>query len=95
MLFSFSPFTQTQRLLAAMLATGNGGLLAGNGGLIGGNAGLLAGMNGGLANGAIPGIMAGGLNPPVLAGGGAGFFRQPQFAQVSLSGSYFSIKHRL
>ncbi|TKS68206.1 hypothetical protein D9C73_002267 [Collichthys lucidus] len=38
-------------------------------------------MNRGLANAALPGIMAGGMNPPVLAGGGAGFFRQPQFAQ--------------
>ncbi|XP_072241161.1 secretory calcium-binding phosphoprotein 9 [Leuresthes tenuis] len=38
---------------------------------------LLAAMNARLLNG----IMAGGLNPPVVAGGGVGFIGQPQFAQ--------------
>ncbi|XP_056228922.1 secretory calcium-binding phosphoprotein 9 [Seriola aureovittata] len=40
------------------------------------NAGMMPGMNG-----VNPGMMAGGLNPPVVAGGGAGFIGQPQFAQ--------------
>ncbi|XP_071361503.1 secretory calcium-binding phosphoprotein 9 [Trachinotus anak] len=39
-------------------------------------AAMMAGMNG-----ANPGMMAGGLNPPMVAGGGAGFIGQPQFAQ--------------
>lgn len=87
--------TQTLRLLAALnggvLPGMNGGMLAGmNGGLQAGmNGGMLAGMNGGLANGAIPGMMAGGLNRPMVAGGGAGFFGQPQFAQVSPSSCHF------
>ncbi|XP_061585694.1 secretory calcium-binding phosphoprotein 9 [Cololabis saira] len=38
---------------------------------------LLAAMNAGMLNG----MMAGGLNPPLLAGGGVGFIGQPQFAQ--------------
>ncbi|XP_051240512.1 secretory calcium-binding phosphoprotein 9 isoform X2 [Dicentrarchus labrax] len=61
----------------------NGGLMGGmNGGLIPGmNGGLMGGLNGGMANGAIPGMMARGLNPPMVAGGGAGFLGQPQFAQ--------------
>lgn len=73
--FSFTPFTQTQRMLAAL----NGGLLPGM------NGGMMAGWNGGIANGAIPGMMAGGLNRPMVAAGGAGLFGQPQFPQVSLS----------
>ncbi len=76
---SFSTLTQTQRLLAAL----NGGMLPGM------NGGMLAGMNGGPVNGATPGMMAGGLNRPMVAGGGAGFFGQPQFAQVSPSGCRF------
>uniref|UniRef100_UPI003AAF4E20 secretory calcium-binding phosphoprotein 9 n=1 Tax=Centroberyx gerrardi TaxID=166262 RepID=UPI003AAF4E20 len=44
---------------------------------------LMAGLNGGMGNGmgANPGMMAGGMNPPMVAGG-AGFIGQPQFAQV-------------
>lgn len=89
---SFSPFTQTLRLLAAAgLLGGNGAPMAGlagmNGGLVGLNGGL-AGMNGGLPNAVIPGMMAGGLNPPMVAGGGAGIFAQPQFAQVSIRSSF-------
>ncbi|KAM9856837.1 secretory calcium-binding phosphoprotein 9 [Aulostomus maculatus] len=38
---------------------------------------MIAGVNGGMGNG----LMAGGLNPPMVAGGGAGFAGQPQFAQ--------------
>ncbi|XP_024146049.1 secretory calcium-binding phosphoprotein 9 [Oryzias melastigma] len=38
---------------------------------------LLAAMNAGMLNG----MMAGGLNPPLVAGGGVGFIGQPQFAQ--------------
>ncbi len=94
---SFYPFMQTARLLAA-LAGANGGVMGGingglggiNGGLGGLNPGLLGGMNGRLANVAIPGVMAGGLNPPMVAGGVAGLFRQPQLAQVSLSGCHFN-----
>uniref|UniRef100_A0A7N8XXU2 Uncharacterized protein n=1 Tax=Mastacembelus armatus TaxID=205130 RepID=A0A7N8XXU2_9TELE len=41
-----------------------------------------AAMNGGLANGANPALMAGGLNPPLAVGGGAGLIGQPQLAQV-------------
>ncbi|XP_028309447.1 secretory calcium-binding phosphoprotein 9 isoform X2 [Gouania willdenowi] len=61
----------------------NGGLLPGiNGGLLPGvNGGLLPVMNGGLGNGVNPGLIAGRLNPPMVAGGGAGFMGQPQFAQ--------------
>ncbi|XP_050926558.1 secretory calcium-binding phosphoprotein 9 [Lates calcarifer] len=60
-----------QRMMAAM-----------NGGMMGGmNGGMMGGMNGGMVNGANPGMMAGGLNPPMVAGGGAGFIGQPQFAQ--------------
>ncbi|CAJ1052297.1 secretory calcium-binding phosphoprotein 9 [Xyrichtys novacula] len=44
-------------------------------------AAIMAGMNGGMANGVIPIRMAGGLNPPMVAVGGAGFAAQPQFAQ--------------
>lgn len=53
------------------------------------NGGMMGGMNGGMGNGVNPGMMAGGLIPPMAAGGGAGFFGQPQFAQVSPSGHYF------
>ncbi|XP_069570135.1 secretory calcium-binding phosphoprotein 9 [Brachyistius frenatus] len=42
---------------------------------------MLAALNGGLISGANPGLMAGGFNPPVVAGGGADFIGQPQFAQ--------------
>ncbi|XP_035811574.2 secretory calcium-binding phosphoprotein 9 [Amphiprion ocellaris] len=45
------------------------------------NGGMLPGMNGGQVNGVNPGMMAGGLNPLVVAGGGAGVIGQPQFAQ--------------
>ncbi|XP_037830837.1 secretory calcium-binding phosphoprotein 9 [Kryptolebias marmoratus] len=38
---------------------------------------LLAAMNAGMLNG----MIAGGLNPPLVAGGGVGFIGQPQFAQ--------------
>ncbi|XP_004065925.1 uncharacterized protein LOC101161781 [Oryzias latipes] len=38
---------------------------------------LLAAMNAGMLNN----MMAGGLNPPLVAGGGVGFIGQPQFAQ--------------
>ncbi|KAM4584817.1 secretory calcium-binding phosphoprotein 9 [Odontesthes bonariensis] len=38
---------------------------------------LLAAMNAGMLNR----MMAGGLNPPMVAGGGVGFSGQPQFAQ--------------
>ncbi|KAM8771680.1 secretory calcium-binding phosphoprotein 9 [Acanthopagrus schlegelii] len=78
---------KTLRLLAAAgLLGGNGAPMAGlagmNGGLVGLNGGL-AGMNGGLPNAVIPGMMAGGLNPPMVAGGGAGIFGQPQLAQFA------------
>ncbi|XP_054897419.1 secretory calcium-binding phosphoprotein 9 [Poeciliopsis prolifica] len=39
---------------------------------------LLAAMNAGMLNG----MMAGGLNPPLVAGGGIGLVGQPQFAQI-------------
>ncbi|XP_040892567.1 secretory calcium-binding phosphoprotein 9 [Toxotes jaculatrix] len=45
------------------------------------NGGLMAGVNGGLANRVNPALMAGGLNLPLVAGGGAGLIGQPQFAQ--------------
>uniref|UniRef100_A0A096MC32 Secretory calcium-binding phosphoprotein 9 n=1 Tax=Poecilia formosa TaxID=48698 RepID=A0A096MC32_POEFO len=39
---------------------------------------LLAAMNAGMLNG----MMGGGLNPPLMAGGGVGLLGQPQFAQI-------------
>ncbi|AWP05560.1 Hypothetical protein SMAX5B_011589 [Scophthalmus maximus] len=66
-----SPVTKTQRMLAAM----NAGLVPGV------NGALVPGMNAGLAYGANPRLMAGGLNLPMVAGGGAGFIGQPQFPQ--------------
>ncbi|GLD66897.1 secretory calcium-binding phosphoprotein 9 [Lates japonicus] len=51
------------------------------------NGGMMGGMNGGMVNGANPGMMAGGLNPPMVAGGGAGFIGQPQFAQGITGGA--------
>ncbi|XP_068583808.1 secretory calcium-binding phosphoprotein 9 [Cebidichthys violaceus] len=64
-----------------MMAGMNGGMMGGmNGGM---NRGMMAGMNGGLANGVNPGMMAGGLNPPMVVGGGTGFIGQPQFAQFA------------
>lgn len=36
-------------------------------------------MNAGMLNG----MMGGGLNPPLMAGGGVGLIGQPQLAQVS------------
>ncbi|XP_035493431.1 secretory calcium-binding phosphoprotein 9 [Scophthalmus maximus] len=62
---------KTQRMLAAM----NAGLVPGV------NGALVPGMNAGLAYGANPRLMAGGLNLPMVAGGGAGFIGQPQFPQ--------------
>lgn len=56
-----------------------------NGLLPGMNGGMTAGLNAGMANAAVPG-MAGGLNHPIVVGGGEGFLGQPQFAQVSVSG---------
>lgn len=54
-----------------------------NAGLVPGvNGALVPGMNAGLAYGANPRLMAGGLNLPMVAGGGAGFIGQPQFPQV-------------
>ncbi|XP_047435069.1 secretory calcium-binding phosphoprotein 9 isoform X2 [Mugil cephalus] len=41
----------------------------------------MAAMNGQMMNPANPGVLAGGLNVPLVAGGGAGFIGQPQFAQ--------------
>ncbi|XP_042341321.1 secretory calcium-binding phosphoprotein 9 [Plectropomus leopardus] len=64
-----------QRMLAAMNAMNGGGMNGGGmngGGMMGG---MMGGMNGN------PAMMAGGLNPPMVAGGGAGFIGQPQFAQ--------------
>lgn len=46
------------------------------------NGGMVAGVNGGMANAAIPGVMAGGLNQPLVAGAGVRVLGQPQFAQV-------------
>jgi len=37
------------------------------------------------------GMMAGGLNPPLVAGGGVGFIGQPQFAQVSPFGHHLIV----
>ncbi|XP_065812371.1 uncharacterized protein [Labrus bergylta] len=45
-------------------------------------AAIMAGMNGGMANGVIPVRVAGGLNPSVVAVGGAGLVRQTQFVQI-------------
>lgn len=66
--FSLSPSTQTQKLLAAMMAANM-------------NAGMMAGANGGIVN---PGLMARGINLPVGAAAGAGFFGQPMYAQVQV-----------
>nr|XP_046235317.1 secretory calcium-binding phosphoprotein 9 [Scatophagus argus] len=70
-----------------LMPTMNGGLMAGvNGGLMPTmNGGLMAGVNGGLANRAIPVMTIGGLNPPVVAAGGAGVIGQPQLAQFVLA----------
>ncbi|XP_037328709.2 secretory calcium-binding phosphoprotein 9 [Pungitius pungitius] len=61
-------------MMGGMNAGMNGGM---NPGMMGG---LMGGMNGVLANRVNPGMVAGGLNPPMVAAGGAGFIGQPQFA---------------
>ncbi|KAK1886183.1 Methionine-rich protein [Dissostichus eleginoides] len=66
-----------------MMAGMNPGMMAGmNPGMMAGmNPGMMAGMNPGLMAGMNPGMLAGGLNPAMVAGGGAGFIGQPQFVQ--------------
>lgn len=53
---------------------------------------LIAAMNAAALNGMVaanPGLMAGGLNPLMVAGGGAGLTGQPLFVQVSSPGCHF------
>ncbi|XP_040043018.2 secretory calcium-binding phosphoprotein 9 [Gasterosteus aculeatus] len=69
-------------MMGGMNGAMNPGMMGGmNAGMNPGmNPGMMGGMNGVLANRVNPGMMAGGLNPPVVAAGGAGFIGQPQFA---------------
>lgn len=77
-------------MMGGMNGAMNPGMMGGmNAGMNPGmNPGMMGGMNGVLANRVNPGMMAGGLNPPVVAAGGAGFIGQPQFAGVSVSGCH-------
>lgn len=52
---------------------------------------LLAALmaNGALGNGVNPAMVAAGLNPPMVLGGGAGLIGQPQVAQVSSLDCHF------